>query len=95
MRFPLAALGFVVAGFIFLAFFAFGSLLITEVDDALESSVDNLDAASKAEVNGYITLVTNAFGVIAAIFFVTGIILIFVLESLSEEPEYFNRGPYR
>lgn len=94
MRFPLAALGFVIAGFIFLAFFAFGSLLITEVDDALEDSVSNLKAASQAEVNGYITLVTNAFGLIAAIFFVVGIILVFVLESLSDEPEYFYRRPY-
>jgi len=91
MRFSIAALAFVIAGFLFLAFWGFGSLLITETDDALTKSISTLESTSQDKVNGYITLLTTAFGVIAAIFFVSAIITVFVLESLSDEPEYFYR----
>jgi len=91
MRFPLAAIGLVVAGFLFLAFWGFGSFLITETDNALDNVMNNLEPSSQTEVNGYISLLTTAFGVIAAICFVSAIILVFVLESLSDEPEYFYR----
>ena len=86
IRFPLAALFFVIAGFVFLAFFGMGSLLLTEFDDALINK-DDLDSTLQDELD----LITDAFGYIAAIFFVTGILLIFILDSLSDEPEYFYR----
>ena len=91
MRWPLAAVGFIVAGFLFLAFFGFASLLMTSVSDAITDNIGILDATGQTNVSGLITLIQTAFGVISAIFFATGVILFFVLESLSDEPEYYYR----
>lgn len=84
MRFPIAALLLVVTGFIFLAFFAVGSLLLTEMDDALDPT--GLDGQFAYEVD----IIIAAFGIIGAIVIVMAII-IFVIESLSDEPEYYWR----
>jgi len=91
MRFPLAAVGFIIAGFLFLAFFGFSHLVLSEVDDALDPHISLLESESQTKMNNLISLVTTAFGIIGAIFFVVGIILIFLLESLGDEPEYFYR----
>ena len=91
MRFPLAAIGFLVTSFIFFVLWAFVSLYITTVVDALTPLAADL---SDSTVTGYLTLLPTALGVFCAIFFFVGIILIFVLDSLSDEPEYYPRERY-
>lgn len=84
MRFPLAALMFLIAAFIFFVLYAVGSLLLTEVSDALSPT-------ATSEAADLITLISTAFGIISVVFFVAGILLIFVLDSLQDEPEMYWR----
>lgn len=86
MRFPLAALYLVIAGFMFLAFFGVGSLLLSEMEEALEANDDGLDN----QFNFQTDLIISGFGVISAILLVLSVV-VFVIESLSDEPEYFYR----
>ena len=88
MRFPVVAIFFVIAAFIFLALWGVGSLLLTEMSDALGTIDEDLDSTYHDEI----TLLTNGFGIIAAIFFVCGILLVFVLEALEDEPEMYWRN---
>ena len=87
MRFPLVAVLFIVISFIFFAFWAFGSLLGSTVSDAL----DDIDNDLPSDYHNLMSMLTPAFGIICAVFFVTGILLVFILESLSDEPEYYYR----
>lgn len=89
VRFPLAAIGFLIAAFIFFVFWAFTSLYLTTVVDALTPLAADL---TDNTVTGYLTLLPSAFGIICAIFFFVGIVLTFILDSLSDEPEYYYRG---
>ena len=88
MRFPTAALYFVITSFIFFVLWAVSSLLLSEVGSAMQPLADRL---STDNYGNMINLIPWAFGIICAIFFVTGIILIFVLDSLSDEPEMYYR----
>ena len=90
MRFPVAALMFIVTAFIFFVCFAVSSLLIGETHDALDPYVDDV-TMEKGKLSYLHDLIPTAFGVIGAIFFVTGILLIFVFSSLAEEPELYYR----
>lgn len=86
MRFPTAALFLVIAGFIFLAFYGVGSLLLSETSDALLADSADLDPQF-----GYqITIIIAAFGVVAAVMLVMAVV-VFVIDSLSDEPEYYWR----
>ena len=87
MRFPVVALYFIIAAFIFFVLFAVSSLLINETLDAMDDYVTGLDARYNEQIN----LISTAFGIISAIFFVTGIVAIFVLDSLSDDPELYYR----
>ena len=89
MRFPLAALFFVVASFIFFAIFAVMTLTINEVKDVLDPLASELTEKSTflSELNN----IQLAFGVIGILFFIMGILLIFILDALADEPEYFYR----
>jgi hypothetical protein len=84
MRFSIASLAFICSGFIFFVLWAVSSFVLTEFYDAMSPT-----AASEAI--GIMELVGTAFGIICAIFFVTGILLIFVLDSLADEPEMYWR----
>ena len=87
MRFPIAALFFLVASFIFFVIFTASSLLISNVSDAMDDYTSGLDSRYADELS----VINTAFGIISAIFFVTGIVLLFVLDSLSEDPELYYR----
>ena len=87
MRFGTASLFFIIAAFIFFVMWAVGSLVLTEFGDALDNVDDDLDA----EYTDLRNLIPTAFGVIAAIFFVAGIVIIFVMDSLAEEDELYWR----
>lgn len=89
MRFPLAALFFLVASFIFFAVFSVSTLFLGEVKDAMQPLASGL-----TEKSTYLSELNNiqlAFGVMAILFFIIGILLIFVLDALADEPEYFYR----
>ena len=86
MRFPAAALFLVIAGFMFLAFFGVGSLLISETSDALLANSDDIDPQFGYQV----TIILQAFGIIGAIM-ITLAVVVFVVDSLSDEPEYYWR----
>lgn len=81
MRFPLAAMFFVIGCFIFFVYWVFSSLIIGAVHDALPSS----------NADHIINVIPWAFGIICAIFFVSALVSVFFLESLSDEPEYYYR----
>jgi len=84
MRFPIAALLFIVASFIFFVVWAVSSFLLDSVADALIPF-------ATSEATNIITLVQNAFGILAGLFFVTGILLFFFLDSTADEPELYWR----
>ena len=84
MRFPIAALLFVISAFIFFVIYAVGSRLISFVVNALSPT-------APAEALATMTVIQTAFGILAAIFFIVGIVLIFVLDSLADEPEKYWR----
>lgn len=87
MRFPLAAVLFIVGSFIFFTFAGVSYYLMSTIDTAIDSLSPGYDATFQAIVD----LLPTAFGVIAILFFVVGLLLIFVLESLSDEPEMYYR----
>ena len=87
MRFPLAALFFIVASFIFFICFAVSFFLM----DAVSTGVSSIDSGLPAEYQAIKTLLPSAFGIIGCIFFVSGLLLIFILDSLSDEPEMYWR----
>jgi hypothetical protein len=84
LRFPGVAAVFLVLSAGFFAIYAVGSYFLGQVQDAL---VPTAPADSLEMIN----FLPSVFGVIAAIFFVTGIILIFVLDSLRDDPEFYYR----
>ena len=86
MRFPRAAIIFMVSAFAFFIMFAISSRMITEVGTA----VDPHDNTLPASYNETMALLPTAFGVISAIFFVCGILAVFFLDSLGEEYEYYD-----
>lgn len=81
MRFSLASLFFIGVGFAFLALWGIFSFVLSEVNDAL------LPGPTGASTT--MELLPTAFGVLCAIFFITGIVLVFVLDSLADEPEMY------
>jgi len=87
MRFPLASLFFLITSFVFFISWAVSSYLITAVDDALTPTA----SFSTSSFSDLVTLIPTAFGVICVLFFIAGIILIFVMDSLAEEPETYWR----
>lgn len=85
MRFPLASLFFIVASFIFFCFWAVMSLYLDTIKNALTPL-----ASADALVS--INLIPTAFGIICVVFFLAGILLIFVMDALADEPEMYYRG---
>ena len=88
MRFPIAALFFVIACFIFFVLWAVSSLLISEVANAMAPLASQLSTNEYSEMLG---MLPWAFGIICAIFFVSAIIVVFVLDSFGDEPEHYYR----
>ena len=86
MRFPAAALFFVIACFIFFVLWATSSLLLSEVSGAMQPLAYKLSTSNYSDM---LNMLPWAFGIICAIFFVMAIIVVFILESLSDEPEIY------
>jgi len=85
MRFTLASIFFLIGAFVFFIMWAVSSLVITEVGDALD------DTGYPSEYQDIKNLLSTTFGIIAAIFFVCALLLIFILDSLADEPEMYWR----
>lgn len=88
MRFPSAALFFLIASFIFFCIWAVTSYLLSTVSDAITPLSTDFMSSSQGS---FITLLPIAFGIICIVFFLVGILLIFVLDSLADEPEMYWR----
>lgn len=86
MRFPRAAIWFVIAAFVFLIMFGVSSRIITEFTNAVDPFDDNLGATYQEEI----ALIPYAFAIISAILFVCGIIIVFFMDALGEEYEYYG-----
>ena len=84
MRFPLASLFFLIGSFIFFVIWAFGSFM-------LDFTVDALTPTAPAQALYMINLLQTAFGIMSALFFIVGVVLIFILDAMSDEPEIFWR----
>ena len=84
MRWSIASIVFVVISFIFFAMYAILSKLLFEVRTALETICGFNDAT--------LSSLQNAFMIFGIVFFVVGIILPFIADSLSDEPELYWRS---
>ena len=85
MRFPVAAILFLIGSFIFFVIYATCSLILNETAGALL-------ATANANATATINMIQTGFGVIAAVFFFVGLLLIFILDSTADEPEEYWRG---
>jgi len=88
MRFPIAALFFLISSFVFFVSWASVTFLLDEVVQAMTPHYAKIGDAT---LTGYLTLLPTALGVLCAVFFITGILLIFVMDSLADEPEMYYR----
>ena len=88
MRFPLAALFFLITSFIFFVSWAVTSYLLSSVSDAMSPLAATLSGSGATDI---ISMLPTALGIICALFFITGILLIFILDSWSDEPEMYWR----
>ena len=88
MRFPLAALFFLISSFIFFVSWAVTSYLLSSVSDAMSPLAATLSSSGATDI---ISMLPTALGIICALFFITGILLIFILDSWSDEPEMYWR----
>ena len=85
MRFTLASVFFLIGAFIFFIMWAVSSFVITEVGDGLD------DTGFPSEYQNIKTLLSTGFGILCAVFFVCGLLLVFVLDALADEPEMYWR----
>jgi len=91
MRFPLAAIFFTIAGFIFFAIFSVMTFLQESVADALTDHLGGLTASSQTSVTNTLTLIQTGFGVFAVVFFLVAVVLVFFIDSWRDDPEYYYR----
>lgn len=85
MRFSVAAMFFLIGSFIFGVFWSVISYLHDEINSALAGSAN-------ANAQNLIDMMQTGFGIFCALFFIVGILLIFVLDSMADEPEVYWRN---
>lgn len=91
MKFPLAAIMFLAASFIFFIIWAVMTFFLSTVYSVLSPLGTGFSSSDNTSYMNDLSTVQFAFGFICVIFLIVGIILIFVLESWSDEPEYYYR----
>ena len=84
MRWSIASIVFIAISFVFFAMYAILSKLLSEIRTALETTCGFNDAILPS--------LQNAFMIFGIIFFVVGIVVRFVADSLSDEPELYWRS---
>lgn len=91
MRFMIASIFFIVAGFIFFAFWAFTTFLMDSVDNALTPMLTLLSGTSQSAVSSTFNLIQTGFGIFAVLFFLVAILLAFFADSWRSDPETYYR----
>lgn len=91
MRYPLAAIFFTISGFIFFAIYTFITYFLDTVDDALTPMLTTLSAEGQTTVAAHFDLIQKAFGILSIIFFLVAILLIFLVDSWRDDPEYYYK----
>ena len=84
MRFSIASLMFLISSFIFGVFWA----VISYLHDQINTALSGFTTANSQNI---IDMIQTGFGIICALFFIVGILLIFVLDSMADEPEFYWR----
>jgi len=83
MNYVVSAVFFLVASFIFAICWAVTSFMLDEIATAMGGFAAGMPAADT------ISLLSWAFGIFCVLFLLVGIVLIFILESMRDEPEYY------
>lgn len=86
MRFPIAAIFFILTSFIFFIAWAVSSFFINTIKTNLQ---DQVTALGNSQLNDMWTTIPTAFGVIGVLLFVIGVVLLFFLDATRDEPEHF------
>ena len=89
MRFPVAAIFCVILLFIAFVGYAVTSFLLSTTEDTLTPAADQLSDYSKNKFLNLLETINLGFGV-AMVFFFILIIVVFVVDSLRQEPETFQ-----
>lgn len=86
----IAAIFFLVSSFIFFVLWAVGSFILGETYDAIRSVGEStIPGWAVPSFLNTINQFAPAFGIICAIFFLCGILMIFAMRALSGEDEYY------
>lgn len=91
MKWPAASLFFLILSFIFFIIWLVSSFLLDAVYKAMMGVRGTLTASSNHSFTNILNNISVGFGIICVLFFVCGIVLFYVLESWSDEPEYYYR----
>jgi len=90
IRATLAAIFFIISGFIFFVFWAVSTFIISTFYDTMEPiGKDQITGWMNPEYMNIINQLQPAFGVICALFFLVGILLLFAMRALASEDEYY------
>ena len=85
MRFAFSSIFCIITGFVFLLMWGVTSYFLNEVKDAMTPYLTG------TTYSNYITLIPTAFGISAALFFIVGIVLFFIVDTMSEDYEGYYR----
>lgn len=91
MRYPVAALLFLVFSFIFFLCWVVMTFVVGTFHDTIEPLGTTIDGWYQAGFYDIMVTLPWAFGFLCALFFIMGIVVLFVLESWSDEPEFYYR----
>jgi hypothetical protein len=86
-RFPLAAVVLIVLSFVFFIIWAVMSFVLNVVKEVVTGTSGTLDAVGQAAVTSESNLLTVAFGVIALVLFVAGILVFFFFDVFRKETD--------
>jgi len=92
LRFPIVALFFLCISFIFFIIWLVSTFVLDTFYNTLSPMGSSLGTNANASFQSNISSISMAFGVICCIFFIVGILLIFILDSWSDEPEQYYRN---
>jgi len=92
MRFPIAALFFIILLFVAFCGYAVSSFMLGTMQDELITASDTLTANSKTMFLNEMNLIQLGFGVAMVMFFIL-IIVVFVVDALRQEPETYYPPP--
>lgn len=90
MRWYIVCVLFIVAVFGFFVGYAVSSLLLSTVSDTMTNEADKLSTESRTRFLDDVSVINIGFGVICSIG-LTMMVMVFVLDAFSDEPENYWR----